>query len=136
MMTGSTNLEGWLNPSDHGTKGITQTQIINLFTTPPCLLRTPEDSWRLSEDNTTHVCVTQMTGQQSYFPRIVVENFSAEARKLNITKTVFRGVGLLKRRVALEKKCQPVQSIKEHIASDERDSGYNLIKSSHQLLLR
>ena len=136
MMTGSTNLEGWLNPSDHGTKGISQTQIINLFTTLPCLLRTPEDSWRLSEDNPTHVCVTQMTSQRSYCPWIVVENFSAEARALNILKTAFRGVGLLKRRVALKKKYQPVKPIEEHIASDEIDSGYNLIKSSQQLFLR
>ena len=59
--------------ADHGTQGLTLSDIPKLWLQPPKFLSTPQDSWKFAEDSDPHKCATQAT--QLQMPIIEVENF-------------------------------------------------------------
>ena len=68
------HIPGKMNPADHGTGGLTPSDIPNLWLQPPDFLNTPQDSWNFAEDSGPHICATQATHLQT--PVIEVEKFS------------------------------------------------------------
>ena len=84
------HIPGKMNPADHGTRGLTPSDIPNLWLQPPDFLNTPQDSWNFAEDSDPHICATQATHLQP--PVIEVEKFSTWSRLLNSTRLVFQAI--------------------------------------------
>ena len=84
------HIPGKMNPPDHGTRGLTPSDIPKLWLQPPEYLSTPQDSWNFAEDSDPHICAKQATELQT--PVIEVEKFSTWNRLLNTTRTVFQAI--------------------------------------------
>ncbi|XP_075248451.1 uncharacterized protein LOC142341408 [Convolutriloba macropyga] len=67
----NSNAENWrhipgeMNPADHGKRGVTPSNIPNLWLQPPDFLSTSQDSWNFAEDSDPNICATQATHLQT-----------------------------------------------------------------------
>ncbi|XP_075259919.1 uncharacterized protein LOC142351662 [Convolutriloba macropyga] len=84
------HIPGKMNPADHGTRGLTPSDIPKLWLQPPEFLSKPQDSWNFAEDSDPHICATQATQLQT--PVIEVDKFSTWSRLLNSTRMVFQAI--------------------------------------------
>ena len=118
-----------MDPADHGTRGLTPSDIPKLRLQPPDFLSTPQDSSNFAEDSDPHICATQAT--QLKTPVIVVEKFSTWSRLLNSTRMVFQAVRRFKANVPTRRQNEsPGTSSTENFSSDDNRARNYLIKMS------
>ena len=123
------HIPGKMNPADHGTRGLTPSDIPNLWPQPPDFLSTPQDSWNFAEDSDPHICATQATHLQT--PVIAVEKLSTWSRLLNSTRIVFQTIRRFKAKLRTRRQNEsPGTSNTDNFASDENGARNYLIKTS------
>ena len=127
------HIPGKMNPADHGTRGLTPSEIPNLWLQPPDFLNTPQDSWNFAEDSDPHICATQATHLQT--PVIEVEKFSTWSRLLNSTRMLFQARRRFKAKLRTRRQNEsPGTSNTDNFASDENGARNYLIKMSQNEL--
>ena len=123
------HIPGKMNPADHGTRGLTPSDIPNLWLQPPDFLNTPQDSWNFAEDSDPHICATQATHLQT--PVIEVEKISTWSRLLNSTRMLFQARRRFKAKLRTRRQNESLgTSNTDNFASDENGARNYLIKMS------
>ena len=124
----NSNAENWrhipgeMNPADHGKRGVTPSNIPNLWLQPPDFLSTSQDSWNFAEDSDPNICATQATHLQT--PVIEVGKFLTWSRLLNSTRMVFQAIIRFKAKLRTKRQNESSgTSNTDNFASDENGQG-------------
>ncbi|XP_075248397.1 uncharacterized protein LOC142341355 [Convolutriloba macropyga] len=127
------HIPGKMNPADHGTQGLTPSDIPKMWLQPPDFLSKPQDSWNFAEGSDPHICATQATQLQT--PVIEVDKFSTWSRLLNSTRMVLQAIRRFRAKVRTRRQNESPETSNTNIfASDENKARNYLIKMSQNEL--